>query len=118
MRETTDTEGASIDDGRTVDSVFDALSHRYRRYVLYCLQDGSGSVPIEEVLEYLAARDGPEPSAENEEAIRAELRSVHLPKLAEENFVDFDEEVVTLAGPTPQLLMHLEMAKRAELSQN
>lgn len=73
-------------DRTRIDEVFDALANRYRRRLLVeLLQHNPQSDTLERPAEVLAAG---EPPAD----LRIELYHVHLPKLEERGFIEWDRE--------------------------
>lgn len=82
---------------------FDALTHPYRRHVLYYMRANSGVVAIDTLTAMLANElEGPSATAgrETPEDIEAALHHTHLPKLAEAGLITFaqDEQSVESNG--------------------
>lgn len=77
----------------SLDTVFDLLSNRRRRYAVYYLvDDGGDPVDCEALAERVAAWEvGDDPSDERVERVAADLTHIHLPKLDAANVVDFDD---------------------------
>jgi len=77
----------------SLDTVFDLLSDRRRRYALYHLVgEGPGTVDYTALAERIASwevADG-DPSESRVETVAADLYHSHLPKLDAENVVEFD----------------------------
>lgn len=82
------------DGGRPkLDVVFDALSQRRRRYVLYYLQNHEPAT-VEEVAERVVAWERGVPvadvSSEDYDHVVTDLSHSHLPKLADERIIEYD----------------------------
>lgn len=96
------------------DEVLTAVDHRYRRYLLRSLADRESSLSLADLAFDVAAREHEasvgDVSEDRVEAIRQELHHLHVPKLDELGFVDYDRErrVVTLAEQTDQLFAVLD----------
>ncbi|AEN07598.1 hypothetical protein Halar_0342 (plasmid) [halophilic archaeon DL31] len=78
---------------------FDALTHPYRRHVLYCLRANSGMVAIDTLTAMLANElEGPSATAgrKTPEHIEVALHHMHLPKLAEAGLITFDADTHTV----------------------
>jgi hypothetical protein len=113
---------AGADSGGTeLDCAFDALSHRYRRRLLFALstrQSGlAGAVAVSDLV--ADGRDGPRGTGDlvlgkrpvpapigaaddrDSTAVRTELVHVHLPKLADAGYVRWDPDGETVRrGPS------------------
>lgn len=77
----------------SLDTVFDLLSNRRRRYAIYHLVDESpGTVEYTALAEQVAVWEvaDEDPSESRIETVAADLYHSHLPKLDAENVVDFD----------------------------
>jgi hypothetical protein len=85
------------------------LSNRRRRYVLYYLQDGPGSVSLRDLAERIAAWENDVPVEELEykqrKRVYTSLHQTHLPKLDEVGVVDYDRDrgTITLADRAADL---------------
>jgi hypothetical protein len=78
--------GVSISEtGRSVDAALDALSNIHRRRLLLALLEHN---PQDEVPTINAAREDETDSMEQ----LVQMQHVHLPKLAEYGFIDWDED--------------------------
>lgn len=107
-----------IDDGRASDvsELMTLLAHRRRRYLLYHLDQRPGPTTLEEAAEWIAMFDQTESGdrhlSDVLEAVRLDLRHVHVPKLAEANVVDVDYDEsngllqLTNARPPFEALLH------------
>lgn len=81
-------ERASIDD------LYRALTNPRRRRILLCLEEVTGSVPLEHLAHQVAALEA---SASGEEQgaaqrVRMALYHVHLPMLAEVGLIEYDRD--------------------------
>ncbi len=123
MRET---EGGSPSLAATtapsLDVIFDILSNRRRRHVLYYLNDRpDGVATVEELTDVVLTQecDGFDPSTdpvEQRNRIQIDLQHVHLPKLADAGIVDHDRRTETVRYWTqPSLTEWLEHAQHKEL---
>ena len=75
------------------DALLDALSHRYRRFVVAALEDSGQPLALADLAADVAARDTAEsPTIERIRTIKIELYHVHVPKLAETGLVAFDRD--------------------------
>lgn len=85
------------------DDTFEALSHGYRRFALAALAEPGSALAIADLAADVAAREHDEAiddlSAEVVTRTRRQLHHVHVPKLDDLGFVEYDREnrVVTLA---------------------
>ena len=77
----------------TLDQIFEVLSHRRRRYVLYYLRHVSdGVASIEDIATHVAQFECTSENADDHQAsILTSLQHVHLPKLEEAGVVEYDE---------------------------
>ena len=80
----------------TLDDVFDLLSQKRRRYVLYYLDMQDGPVPIDEVVRQVATWETdltaitvPE---DKYREVLIDLQHTHLPKTDEMQFIEYDRE--------------------------
>lgn len=83
-----------------LDETFDALTHPYRRYVLYYLRTHSEGVSIDTLTAVLAEElQGPSATAggKTPEQIEVALHHTHLPKLADAGLITFDQERQSVA---------------------
>lgn len=83
----------------TTDSVFDALSHPGRRYILTYLLRSEGYVTMTDLVDYVMERARPVNTEEFRRQIAIELTHTHLPKLDEMNLVNYNMER-QLVSPT------------------
>ncbi|WP_137285986.1 DUF7344 domain-containing protein [Halorussus salinisoli] len=90
-------------DAQSLDTVLALLRNERRRHVLAALSERSGSVPVRELAEAVAAReigtdiDADEISSETAERVVASLHHLHLPKLADADAVAYDDEAGTVS---------------------
>ena len=108
--------------GDPVERILLALSEPRRRYLLYYLQR-EGEPYIEQAARFIAAceRDC-EPADVPEELaarVRRELYHVHLPKLAEEDVIDYDRRsgAMSFQQPASELSAILELTASMELTE-
>lgn len=81
-------------------SVFKTLRHPGRRYVLTYLLKSDGLVTLSQLVDYVIAQtDSSMTDREFRERITAELTHTHLPKLADEGYVEYNLER-QIIGPT------------------
>lgn len=77
----------------TIDSVFSAISHPGRRYVLTYLLRSEGYVTMSELVDYVMEEtDHSKPSEEFRREVTINLTHTHLPTLADEGFIDYNME--------------------------
>jgi hypothetical protein len=90
-------EPAVVGDGGTdpsLDRVFDALSHPYRRRILMLVSEHNPRDEDEFSVEDLATED------DDLELLTTELYHAHLPKLVDAGYIDWDEDTHTIRrGP-------------------
>lgn len=80
----------------SLDAVFDLLSDRRRRFMLYCLVDASdGFAELEALVDRVAVMEADVDDEPLTDALRKrvaiDLRHRHLPKVAEVDIVDYDD---------------------------
>ncbi|WP_276254554.1 DUF7344 domain-containing protein [Halomontanus rarus] len=92
-------------------TVFELLLDQRRRYTLHYLSQKVGAVPIAELAEQIALREG-DPTYDRVERICTGLHHRHLPKLVDTQVVRYDPnaETVELRSMAPNLESHLELA--------
>jgi hypothetical protein len=87
------------------DTVLDACEHPYRRVVLAALVETHRSVPVNDLANAIVTHNHHVPptdaSGETLTRIRTALHHVHLPKLDEAGFIQYDSEH-HLVKPTTQ----------------
>ena len=102
----------------SLDQIFDLLSDRRRRYVLYCLygsQDGVATV--DDVAEYVLTLEGSTVTAETRQRLMTTLGHIHLPRLEDAGIVEYDTRSNTVRyWGQPSLEEWLEHAYHKELS--
>ncbi|MXV61838.1 hypothetical protein GS429_07110 [Natronorubrum sp. JWXQ-INN-674] len=78
-------------------TMFEALSHERRQYALQYLAQKPAAVPLGDVAEYIAVREG-EPTRDRYERILTGFYHLHLPHLLEAKLIAYDEgrKTVTL----------------------
>ncbi len=81
---------------RTMDELFDVLSHRYRRHALVALRNRDGPTALADLAVDVAERETDEPSDDGLKELAREIEislyHVHVPKLADAEFVEFDRD--------------------------
>ncbi|WP_331234244.1 DUF7344 domain-containing protein [Natronorarus salvus] len=103
----------------SLDKLFEILSKRRRRYVLYYLDQRNGPVPVDELViaisqwEDETPREIPDEKFEN---LEISLHHNHLPKTAEIEYVRYDPEqqVIQMSESPPELDAFLTIAKLVE----
>lgn len=102
-RETTESTASA-----SLDTLYDLLANRRRRYAISCLNDhGSMALPdlADEVVCY--ENDAPITEIPEDEVLRvySSLWHAHIPKLAEAGVVEYDQDqdIVTLGGNADQV---------------
>lgn len=84
----------------TRDDLFDVLSNPRRRCALYYLQREGGAVALQEVVDYVTAWQYDQPLSELDAGDRmcvySALHQVHLPRLDEAGFVEYDRNDRTI----------------------
>jgi hypothetical protein len=79
-----------------LDTLFSVLSHHRRRRLLLILSDATGEVPVDDLVDDLASREGTASGrsapADRLERIRLSLEHQHLPKLAHAGLVEWDRD--------------------------
>jgi len=104
----------------TVDTVFDLLDSKERRYALYYLNEQDDPVPIDELAEKVAKMEADSDTDEfpDSEIGRYEIQLKHseLPKADQAAFVDYDsdEGVVRLTEEPPEFEAILSIAEVVE----
>jgi len=111
------TESAADRNG-TIDSVFSALSHPGRRYILTYLLRSDGYVTMSEIVDYVVqATDNDQSDEQFRQKVTVNLTHNHLPVLDEEGFITYNmerqliqpTEKTTLAAPYLKVaLLHRE----------
>jgi len=101
-------------------TAFRILADERRRFVLYLLVDRGGTVPVAELADLLAGRNGDDGAVRIDSGmpsrVHRRLYHNHLPRLAERDVVDYDPgaETVTLTEFGEKLEPYLEFAKERE----
>jgi DNA-binding transcriptional ArsR family regulator len=97
------------------DTIFSMLSNQRRRYVLYYLNQRSGTVSLRDLAERIAAWENDVDVADldykQRKRVYTSLHQTHLPKLDEAGIVDYDQEegTITLADRATDLDIYLEL---------
>lgn len=92
------TNGCSTGDGAAIDTdqVLDALAHPRRRHLLRVLVDEGPEVPLRQLAAGVAAAESEGPGGVADEAkqrVYVSLFHRHVPKLDDQGFVEYDDEV-------------------------
>ncbi|SEP91495.1 DUF7344 domain-containing protein [Natrinema salaciae] len=106
-----DSDGASTTNGEIESTtMFAALAHERRQYALHYLAQKPGAVPLGDIAEYIAVREG-DPSRDRYERVLTGLYHLHLPHLLDANLVAYDTEqkTVTLLAGREFLSPYLEL---------
>ncbi|SEW22961.1 hypothetical protein SAMN05216285_3198 [Natrinema salifodinae] len=96
-------------DEQSFDVVFDLLANQRRRYVLRCLQKFEDRIALTDVADEIARWENEtnhmDISEEEVERVATSLYHVHIPKLADADVVEYDQEqnVVALSKNAEQL---------------
>jgi len=95
----------------SLDALHDLLAHHRRRHVLVCLNQ-HGKLPLADLADEVAAREDDEPITRiSEDAVLrvySSLWHAHIPKLAESNVVEYDQDQDIVAlGANADQLQHL-----------
>lgn len=118
MRETErESDRLSTLSAPSLDAVFEILSARRRRYVLYSLHEApEGVASIEDVAERVSLLERSDGDESRFAEVRTSLCHVHLPKLEDAGFVEYDSRSETVRyWPQPSLEEWLEHARHKEL---
>ena len=89
------TSPAHLQDPQRFDDLLDALSHRYRRYVLVRLTASDSPIALADLATEIAAwhaRSGADDSPPESEEVYLSLVHVHVPKLVDVGAVDIDSD--------------------------
>lgn len=95
----------------SLDTVFDLLANRRRRYVLYCLADGDEEtvLKVEEIAAQIASWEREWNATASEDAaarrtVRIDLHHNHLPRLDDAGLIEYDARTETIRSwVTPTL---------------
>lgn len=103
-----------------LDTVYDILRDRYRRYALYYLQDHDPA-SAEELTEQIAIWETNAGESEDVDEIRErialELRHTHLPKLRDTGVIEYDRRSETIRHGTPPEILQTALDSAAEIEQ-
>lgn len=97
--------------------VFVLLGKRRRRQVLQILRESSTPLTIIELARHIADREHEDPSTTDVRTIHLTLYHNHLPRLAEADVVDYNEDVGTVSPGLAfdTLIRTLEAVSEADL---
>lgn len=100
-----------------LDSIFSAISHPGRRYVLTYLLRSDGYVTMSELVDYVMDRTSTENTDEQfRRKVTINLTHTHLPRLAENGFIDYNMER-QLIMPTEKMELTAPYLKTALIQQ-
>jgi DNA-binding transcriptional ArsR family regulator len=108
-------------EGLSKDTIFSMLSNQRRRYVLYHLHRTSGTVPLRDLAEQIAAWENdvpiPELNYKQRKRVYTSLHQTHLPKLDEAGIVAYDRDrgTIRLADRAAELDGYLEVVGGRDL---
>ncbi|WP_247729224.1 DUF7344 domain-containing protein [Halovivax limisalsi] len=99
----------------TIETVFELLANRQRRYALHCLSGSRGPLSVTDLARRIERRD-PRDSASSRMERKTALRHCHLPKLRAANVVDYDPDTgqVRPRSELTRLEPFLELARAEE----
>ena len=102
----------------SLDRIFDLLSERRRRHVLYCLYETEdGVATVDDIVEYVLSLEGRDDSPEHREQLVMALEHKHLPRLEDAGIVEYDSRSDTVRRwSQPSLEEWLDHARHKELS--
>ena len=100
----------------TTDTIFTALSHPGRRYILTYLLRSEGYVTMTDLVDYVMERAHPVNSEAFRRRITVELTHTHLPKLDEEGLINYNMER-QLVSPTERTQLTAPFLKVALVQQ-
>lgn len=103
-----------------LDTVYDILSDRHRRYALYYLQDHdpvSADELAEQIATWEANTGGTDDVDETQERIAIELRHTHLPKLRDTGVIEYDRRSETIRHGTPPEILQTALDSAAEIEE-
>ncbi|MFC7155815.1 hypothetical protein ACFQPA_10145 [Halomarina halobia] len=118
------TSGSGLADSEALsaDSIFDALAHRRRRCVIYCLREYDTPMTLPDLADEVAVRERGTTIAaipgEEVKRVYMSLYHSHIPKLANADVVAYDQErdMVALAENAAHLAPHLELLEENDPS--
>lgn len=108
----------------SLDSIFDLLRKEDRRYALYYLDQQDGPVPVDELAAAVTERHGDSNEEDGRlsefESVELELLHQHLPKAAEAEFIEYDDErgVIEVSGTPSEFDAVLTVAELIERPQS
>ncbi|SIR15697.1 hypothetical protein SAMN05421858_1634 [Haladaptatus litoreus] len=104
----------------SLNTIFDLLSEKRRRYVLYYLEEQGESVPVDELVETVAdwesSASGNDIPADKFREVEISLVHTDLPKTANVEFIEYDvnEKMVKINGTSPEFDTIINLAKIIE----
>jgi len=99
--------------GDPIDSIFSAIAHPGRRYVLTYLLRSDGYVTMSELVDYVMDRTGEQRQDDDlRRDVTITLTHTHLPSLDEKDFVDYNVErqLIMPTEKTPLTAPYLKLA--------
>lgn len=102
-----------------LDEMFDVLSDRRRRYVLYALRDADSAVEMDDIVSFVVDRERIDTDGHRSQ-VRTALHHVHLPKLADVGAVEYDtgRETCTPLELPERVASLVETAARIDLGED
>lgn len=111
------------DGGETpLDQILSCIQNKRRRYLLYYLEEEDDAY-IKDAAQFIAACerecDLEDVPAEASEQVKIELYHVHLPKLADQNIIDYDSRssAIRFQDPPDDLSDFVELCSSMELEE-
>lgn len=104
----------STEPAEDLDAMFACLAHQRCRFVLAHFRETEcESVALRELIDAVIERESPTP---DRESVAISLHHIHLPKLADNDFItyDTDRSAVTITDRTTELLSQLSAIPRTE----
>lgn len=106
--------------GSPLDELFDVLSDRRRRFVLYYLDGANERATREALVDRIAVREAVDGEGPIREHVLAELHHVHLPRLQDAGLVEYDQRAgdVVATEKFDRVRRFLDLARTEEDAQS
>jgi len=101
----------------TTDTIFEALAHPGRRYIMTYLLRSEGYVTMADLVDYVMERAHPVRSEEFRRKVTVQLTHTHLPKLDDDGLVNYNMER-QLVSPTDKTALAGPFLKVALVQQD